>query len=66
VAGGSMLPAVVSPAPDVDDERVRARWKAEQAKLPPGKRRTWDQAVGGEGEAMRGRRLRAPRASKRK
>ncbi len=55
-------PPLASPAVLAQDEaNVRARWDAEQAKLPPHKRRTWDQACE-EAEQTMGRKLRAARA----
>ncbi len=42
------------------DADVRARWDAEQAKLPPAQRRTYDEASADE-EAHMGRQLRRGR-----
>ncbi|MFT3768512.1 MAG: hypothetical protein QM820_23955 [Minicystis sp.] len=54
-------PEPTPPAPADDGEsRIRARWEAEQAKLPPHKRRTWEQACADEEQDM-GRKLRASR-----
>ncbi|MFT3768507.1 MAG: hypothetical protein QM820_23925 [Minicystis sp.] len=49
--------------PTVSEEtasRIRAKWEAEQAKLPPHKRRTWEQACDDEEQDM-GRKLRRSR-----
>ena len=31
-----------------EDAKLRVKWEQEQAKLPPGKRRTWEQALDGD------------------
>ncbi|MFT3775241.1 MAG: hypothetical protein QM820_58580 [Minicystis sp.] len=53
-------PELTPPAADETESRIRAKWEAEQAKLPPGKRKTWEQACAEEEQDM-GRKLRASR-----
>jgi hypothetical protein len=47
-------------APDDLDAKLKAKWDAEQAKLPPHKRRTWEQALDDD-ERRHGRALRRAR-----
>jgi hypothetical protein len=44
-------PAPPAPAP-IDDTKARARFEARQAKLPPHKRRTWEQAGAADDEDL--------------
>jgi hypothetical protein len=50
----------LTPPPVDDDAALRAKWEQEQQKLPPHKRRTWEQALDGD-EKRQGRALRGAR-----